>query len=254
MTGTLVNVLAVLVGTAIGLGFGRLIPERIRSISMQAIGLAVLGIGLQMAIDPRIDPAALNYAGALPYHPNPLVIVGSFIIGSIIGELAQLELRLERFGNRLQQLAARIPAISPGREREPDAKGHNLVEGFMTASLLYCVGAMAVIGSIKDGTGDPSVLYIKALLDGVASIALASTLGVGVALSVIPLAIYQGGISLASSALTPVLTLPVLSTLTSVGGMLIAAIGLDILGIKRLKVGNMLPAVFVGAILAYFVG
>ena len=137
--------------------------------------------------------------------------------------------------------------MAPGRDREPDAKGHRMVEGFVTASLLYCVGAMAVIGSIKDGTGDPSVLYVKSLLDGIASIALASTFGIGVALSVIPVLVYQGGITLAASAVAPFLTLPVLSTLTAVGGMLIAAIGLDIIGIKRLPVGNLLPAVFVAA-------
>jgi uncharacterized membrane protein YqgA involved in biofilm formation len=252
MRGTLVNVVAVLAGTAVGLGFGRLIPERIRIIAMQAVGLAVLAIGLQMAIDPRIDPTLLHYTGKLPYYPNPLVLVGALVIGSIIGELLKLEMRLEHFGHWLQEQAMRLPMLAPGHEREPDAKGHGMIEGFMTASLLYCVGAMAVIGSIKDGTGDPALLYLKSTLDGVASIALASTFGIGVALSVIPLAIYQGGITLASSAIAPVLTLPVLSALTAVGGMLIAAIGLDILGIKRLPVGNMLPAVFVAAVLAYF--
>lgn len=255
MKGTFVNIAAILAGTALGLGFGRLIPERLRRITMQAIGLAVLAIGLQMAIDPRVSSAAVPYAGKLPYYPNLLVMVGGLVIGAIIGELLQIELRLERFGHRLQQLAARMPAIAPvNGNNQPDAKGHRLVEGFVTASLLYCVGAMAVIGAIKDGVGDPSILYLKATLDGVASVVLASTFGIGVGLSVIPLIIYQGGISLASSFIAPVLTVPVLATLTAVGGLLIASIGLDMLGIKRLPVGNLLPAIFVAAALAYFFG
>jgi hypothetical protein len=113
---------------------------------------------------------------------------------------------------------------------------------------------MAVIGSIQDGAGQPQVLYVKALLDGIASVVLATTLGVGVGLSVLPLCLYQGGITLAASSVAPYLTLPVLATLTSSGGLLIAAIGLDLLAIKRLPLGNLLPGVFVASVLAYFFG
>jgi uncharacterized membrane protein YqgA involved in biofilm formation len=254
LKGTLVNVVAVLAGTGLGLLFGRLIPDRIRTIAMTAIGLATFGVGLQMAIDPRVDPGQLHYTGALPYHPNPLVIIGGLVIGGVIGELVRLEWRLEKFGGWLQGLASRAPALAPGRTKEPGEKGHDLVEGFVTASLLYCVGAMAVIGSIQDAAGQPTTLYIKSLLDGIASIVLATTLGVGVGLSVIPVLIYQGGITLAAGAVTSYLTLPVLSTMTASGGLLIAAIGLDLMGIKRLPVGNLLPGVFVAAILAYFFG
>lgn len=252
--GTMVNVVAVLAGTAAGLLFGRLVPERVRTTAMAAIGLCVIGVGLQMALDPRIDPAKVNWAGPLPYHPNPLVIIGGLVLGGIAGELLQLELRLERLGQRFQALARRLPGLSPGKAAGPDGKGHDLVEGFVTASLLYCVGAMAVIGAIQDGAGQPQVLLIKALLDGIASVVLATTLGAGVALSVVPLAIYQGGISLTASRIAPYLTLPVLATLTSSGGLLIAAIGLDLTGIKRLPIGNLLPGIFVAAVLAWFVG
>jgi uncharacterized membrane protein YqgA involved in biofilm formation len=113
---------------------------------------------------------------------------------------------------------------------------------------------MAVIGSFQDAAGQPQVLYIKALLDGVASVVLATTLGGGVGLSVLPLAIYQGGITLAASRITGVLTVPVLGTLTASGGLLIAAIGLALLEIKRLPIGNLLPGIFVAAALAWFVG
>ncbi|HTN54398.1 MAG TPA: DUF554 domain-containing protein [Anaeromyxobacter sp.] len=248
--GTIVNTFAILAGTGVGLLFGRLVPERVRTTAMAAIGLTVLGVGLQMALDPRIDPAKLHYHGPLPFQPNPLVVIGGLVVGGIVGELLQLELRLERFGQRLQALAARLPALAPGRGR---AEGHDLVEGFVTASLLFCVGAMAVLGSIQDAAGQPQVLYIKALLDGITSIVLATSLGAGVGLSALPLALYQGGITAAAGAVTAYLTLPVLATLTATGGLLIAAIGLDITGIKRLPVGNLLPGVFVAAALAYLV-
>jgi uncharacterized membrane protein YqgA involved in biofilm formation len=247
--GTIVNAGAIVAGTGIGLLFGRLIPARVRATAMSAIGLSVLGVGLQMALDPRVDASKLARAAAGPFHPNPLVVIGGLVVGGIAGELLQLELRLERFGAWMQSLARRVPATAV-----PSApQGHDLVEGFVTASLLYCVGAMAVIGAIQDAAGQPDVLFVKALLDGVTSIVLASTLGAGVALSVLPLAAYQGGITAAASGVAAYLTVPVLATLTSAGGLLIAAIGLDLTGIKRLPVGNLLPGVFVAAVLAYVV-
>lgn len=247
--GTMVNVAAVVGGSAVGLLFGRLIPERVRTTAMAAIGLSVLGLGLQMALDPRIDPAKVGWTGPLPYHPNPLIVIGGLVVGGILGELLQLERRLERFGERMQALAARTGAV-----QAPGQGGHDLVEGFVTASLLYCVGAMAVIGAIQDAAGQPSVLFVKALLDGIASVVLATTLGPGVALSAVSLLVYQGGITLAAGAVTRFLTLPVLATLTSTGGLLIGAIGLDLLGIKRLPLGNLLPGIFVAAWLAWLLG
>ncbi|MCM2332556.1 MAG: DUF554 domain-containing protein [Anaeromyxobacteraceae bacterium] len=257
--GTLVNAAAVVGGSAVGLLFGRIIPARVRATAMSAIGLAVLGLGLQMAIDPRLDPAKVGWTGPLPYHPNPLVVIGGLVVGGIIGELLQLELRLERFGQRMQAVAARLGAVeatpaAPGPGGQAAPAGHDLVEGFVTASLLYCVGAMAVIGAIQDGAGQPGVLYVKALLDGAASVVLATTLGPGVALSAISLVVYQGSITVAAGAAASVLTLPVLVTMTSTGGLLIAAIGLDLLGLKRLPVGNLLPGVFVAAALAAWLG
>jgi len=239
--GTFVNAAAVAAGTLLGLLSGRLIPERIRTTTMTALGLTVVFLGLQMALDPHLDPAK--------FHPNTLVIIGGLVIGSIIGELLELEARLERLGNGLQAWVAARTAGAPD-----GAQGHSLVEGFVTATLLYCVGAMAVIGPIQDAAGQPHVLYVKAMLDGIGAVMLASGLGIGVGLSIIPVVLYQGGITLAASSITPFLTLPVLATLTATGGLLIAAIGLDLTGIKRLPVGNMLPGVFVASVLAYFVG
>ncbi len=248
--GTIVNAAAIVLGAALGTGFGGLIPERIRTTTMSALGLAVFCLGMQMALDPRIETNSLPYSGPLPYHPNLLIVIGGLVCGSIAGELLHLERRLESLGQSLQQATQRLPFLAPGKGGE----SHNLVEGFVTASLIYCVGAMAVIGPIQDDTGQPHVLYVKAMLDGIGSIVLASTLGAGVALSALPLLLYQGGITLAAAKVAPYLTLPVLSTLTATGGLLIAAIGIDLMGIRRLPVGNMVPGVFVAAVLAYFLG
>lgn len=250
--GTLVNAAAILFGATFGVFFGRFIPERIRTTTMYAIGLAVFCMGMQMALDPHIEQTHLPYSGPLPYRPNLLIVIGGMVTGSILGELLHIERRLESFGQRLHQLTSRFRFTS---HDEPQGAGsHDLVEGFVTASLVYCIGAMAVIGPIQDAAGQPHVLYVKAMLDGIGSVVLASTLGIGVALSIIPLVLYQGGITLAAQGVAPYLTVPVLSTLTATGGLLIAAIGLDLMGIKRLPVGNMLPGVFTATILAYFLG
>jgi uncharacterized membrane protein YqgA involved in biofilm formation len=252
--GTLVNAGAIVVGAAVGLLFGHLIPKRIRTTTIQAMGLAILVLGLQMALDPRVDAAKIPYQGRLPYHPNLLIVVGGLALGSILGELLHLERRLEQLGERLQALTSKASPLEVVGDGAEGTGGRSLVEGFVTASLLYCVGAMAVIGSIQDAVGQPQVLFVKAMLDGILSIMLASTLGVGVAFSALPLFLYQGGITLAAGSVAPFLTVPVLATLTATGGMLIAAIGLDLTGIKRLPIGNMLPGVFVAAVLAYFFG
>ncbi len=242
--GVVANVVAVLVGTAIGLVFGGLIPERMRETTFRAIGIAVLVIGFGMSIGGIGDMG--QAAGVLGRY-SALVFVGSLVIGALIGEALRIEYWLERFGKWLQDVAYRMPWLAPTAKSasdEPGERGRTLVEGFVTASLLYCVGAMTVLGSIQDGLGDPSTLYLKAMLDGFASIALASTLGAGVGLSVIPILIVQGAIALTASGLAGV-TPEMIAAIEAVGGALIAAIGLDLTGIKRLPVGNMLPGVFV---------
>lgn len=243
--GVLVNVLAVLAGTAIGLVFGNVIAERFRLISFSAIGLSVMVIGAAMSIGGLRElgeSAVGDYTG--------LLLVGALVLGSLTGEAIRIEHHLERFGHRLQALAAKRPALAPGKSDQPGEKGHNLVEGFVTASLLFCVGAMTVLGSIQDGLGDPQLLYLKALLDGIASIALATTLGVGVGLSAIPILVVQGGIALGATFLQPFMTAPVIAAIEMAGGALIFCIGLDLAGIKRLPVGNMLPSILFAAVAA----
>lgn len=249
--GVIVNVVAVLVGSGLGLAFGHLIPERMRETAFRAIGLATLIIGIAMSIGGM---AAMGDSAGLLGRYSALVFVGSLVVGALIGEALRIEWWLERFGRWLQDLSYRFPLFAPSAKSatdEPGEKGHTLVEGFVTASLLYCVGAMTVLGSIQDGLGDPNVLYLKATLDGFASIALASTLGAGVALSVIPIAIVQGGIAIAAATLSGgSVPTEVIAAIEAVGGALIAAIGLDLTGIKRLPVGNFLPAVFVAMVVA----
>ena len=241
--GVIVNILAVLAGSAVGLLFGHLIGERLRVIAFRALGLAIIVIGAQMALKTE----------------NVLIMVVSLVSGALIGEIIGIEASLERFGRWLQRKVdgAPVPAVENDENGSPVAgekREHTLVEGFVSASLLYCVGAMTIVGSLQDGLGDPSVLYLKALLDGIASIALASTLGIGVPFSIIPIAVLQGGLALGAHWIEPVLTDAVVLEFTAVGGALIMAIGLDIAGIKRLPYGNMLPAIVVAGVLGYFFG
>jgi uncharacterized membrane protein YqgA involved in biofilm formation len=224
LAGTLVNVAAVAAGSLAGRYLGHLVPERMRSTVMAGLGLAVILIGLQLALGAR----------------QILIVIAGLILGGIIGEALRLEARLEGIGRRLQTRFS-----NSGR----------VAEGFVTASLLYCVGAMAIMGSLQDGLGErPSILYAKSALDAVASIALASTLGIGVLFSVVPLLLYQGGITLTAGLAKPYLTDPVVREMNAVGGLLIIGIGLDLLGIRRLPVANLLPAVFVAMALAILFG
>jgi uncharacterized protein len=240
-TGVIINVVAVLIGTAVGLFFGRFISERFRRITFAALGLSTFGIGATMVIGGLMDASR---AGA---RYSVLVLVGALVIGGLIGEAIGVEAWLERFGQWLRSFAVKVPFLMTEGEGE-----HQMVEGFAIASLLYCVGTMTIVGSIQDGLGRPDLLILKALLDGVASIALASSLGIGVGFSIIPILIVQGGIVLAAHGAQPYLTVDVIREMSTVGGTLIMAIGLDLMDIKRLPVGNLMPAVFVAALLGAF--
>ena len=214
MQGTAVNAAAIIVGSIVGLKAGHLISSRVRGTVMAGLGLAVLLIGVQLALKSR----------------EPLIIIGSLIGGGILGELLRIEARLEGLGNRI------------GDRFQGSGQ---VAEGFVTASLLYCVGAMAIMGALQDGLGSrPDILYAKAALDGIASVALASTLGIGVLFSALPLLAYQGAITLSATFAQQLLTPGVVQEMNAVGGLLIMAIALDLLGIKRIPVGNLLPAVF----------
>ncbi|HEY5548434.1 MAG TPA: DUF554 domain-containing protein [Coriobacteriia bacterium] len=241
-SGVIANVIAVLIGSAIGLGFGRFITERFRKIAFYALGLSTFAIGATMVIGGlmKADAAGSKYA--------VLVLVVSLVTGALLGEAIGVEAALERFGHWLRSVAVRVPVFKAAAGEGE----HQMVEGFVVASLLFCVGTMTILGSLQDGMGAPGLLYLKALLDGIASIALASALGIGVGFSVIPIIIVQGGIALGAHALQPYLTTGVISSMSMVGGTLILAIGIDLLGIKRLPVGNFMPAVVIAGVLGAF--
>jgi uncharacterized membrane protein YqgA involved in biofilm formation len=252
VSGVVLNVLTILAGTAIGLAFGKAIHDKYREMAFKALGVSTFVIGAWMSIGGLTKMGETRMGSYAP-----LVLVGSLVVGSLLGELIGVEYWLERFGQWLQDVSYRIPwfATAPrSASDEPGEKGHTLVEGFVTASLLFCVGAMTVLGSINDGLGDHSVLYLKSLLDGFAALFLATTLGVGVGLSIIPVIVVQGGLALSAHAVQHLMTTGLLESIRCVGGALILCIGMDLSGVKRLPVGNMLPAIVIAAIVGGILG
>ena len=223
MTGTLVNTGAVVAGSILGVIIGKRLPDRLKTIVMQALGLSVILIGLQMALSGT----------------RPLLIIGSLLLGAITGELLDIERRIAGIGEWLKQ-----------RFR---SESSTFVQGFVVASVLYCTGAMVIVGSIRDGTvGDPGILYVKSLLDGVASIAFASSLGVGVAFSALSVFAIQGTITLLASQLSFLQDPAVIEAVTATGGLLILGIGISILEIKQIRVGNLVPAILYAIVAALY--
>ena len=231
MVGTLINVGTVLAGTAIGTTVGPRLPERIQQRVLAGLGLITLVLGVDLA---------LAWGGEDTTTSTPLFVLGGILLGGIVGEAIGIERGLERLGDRVQARLAR------------NGGGHSTVsEGFVTASLLFCVGSLAVIGSIQDGlTGDYQTLATKAVLDGFASVALAATLGWGVALSAGSVLAVQGTITLGATLFEDVLVGETLAVLTSAGGILVVGIGLKLLGVVDVKVGNFLPALVIAPALA----
>lgn len=222
MVGTLINVGTVLAGTAIGTSVGPRLPERMQQRVLAGVGMITLVIGIDLALAWGREDTSTS---------TPIYVLGGVLLGGIVGEAIGIERRLEALGDRVQ---ARLSGEG----------GHSTVsEGFVTASLLFCVGSLAVIGSIEDGlTGDYQVLATKAVLDGFASIALAATLGWGVGLAALSVLAVQGTITLGARVFEDLLVGEALAVLTSAGGVTIIGIALKLLDIKDVKVGNFLPA------------
>jgi len=222
MKGTLVNTGTVMLGSLIGLAVGARLPEKVKQIVMNSLGLCTLLIGFKMAFKGE----------------QILLIIGSLVLGGIIGELLDIEGWLERLGEKIK--------------KRVKSESGNFVVGFVTASLVFCVGPMTVVGSIEDGIrGDASILYAKSVLDGFASIAFASGLGVGVLFSAVTVLVYQGLLTLLGQKLSFLLDQHVLNELTATGGLMIVGIGLLLLDIKKVRVGNFLPALVIVIILAF---
>lgn len=220
--GTIVNAVTIILGTILGSSLKGRFSENIKKTVMHGLSLTVILIGLSMAIKTE----------------NLLVVTLSMVIGGIIGEALKIEDCLDRFG--------------AGLEARFSGGDGNFTRAFVSASLIYCVGAMAVLGSIQSGLeGDHSILFVKSILDGVSAVVFSSSMGIGVAFSALPVFLYQGVITLAAAYIKVFLTETIITEMTATGGLLIFAIGINMLGINvTIKVGNLLPAIFVSVILA----
>lgn len=216
MPGVLTNVAAILVGGSVGLLLGQKVNVRFQKTMTQGLALCILLIGLSGALD------GTDTIGAIV----------CMVLGAIIGEALDIERRLDGLGEWVQ--------------RRMKGHGSNVSQGFVTASLLFCVGAMAVVGSLDAGlSGKYDTLFAKSILDGVSALLFATTLGVGVLFSAAPILIYQGAIALLAGLMQPLLSDAVAALMSGTGGLLIAGLGLNMLGIEKIKVGNLLPAIFV---------
>ncbi len=215
MLGTIVNSLAIIVGSLAGLLFRNGIPEKYNQTVMQVLGLCVLLIGIKGALG----------------SDDLLIIIVSCALGALIGEWIGIEHYLEKIGKFLQ---SKLSSSAGG-----------FSAGFVTASLMYCVGSMAIVGSLESGlAGNHATLFAKSTIDGIVSVILSSSMGIGVMFSAVSVLIYQGAITLAAGLLKPLLIPAVVSQMSATGGLLIIGIGLNMMREKKLKVGNMLPAVF----------
>ena len=229
MNGTFINVAAILAGTAIGVAAGGRLPAGLQQRVLAGLGLVTAVIGVDLALAWR-DTSALY-------------VLGAVLLGGIVGEALDIEGRLSRLGDRLQARVQR------GREHS------TISEAFFTASLLFCVGPLTVVGSFEDGLrGNLEPLATKSVLDGFASIALASTLGVGVAFAALTVLVVQGALTLGAGLFDDVLRGEALSAMTSTGGVLIMGISLKLLDLKDVKVGNFLPALAIAPLLVGLAG
>lgn len=220
MLAVFINCAFILLGSVIGLLLRGKLPTHFMDVVMQAMGLVVLSIGMVSAIGTD----------------NTLCVVVSLAVGTVIGEAIDIEKRLDACGNLLK------------RKLMKEDSGSTFTEGFVTASLLFCVGAMAIVGSIDAGIHhDYSVLVSKSVIDGVTSISFAATLGIGVAFSALPILIYQGGLVLLAGLVAGVLTDPMITEMSAAGGCIIIGLGVNMLKLRKspVKVGNMLPAIFI---------
>ncbi|HPH16623.1 MAG TPA: DUF554 domain-containing protein [Bacteroidales bacterium] len=216
MTGTLINAGAIIVGGTIGLLAHSKLPAKITKISFQAIGIFTMFVGIQMALKSN----------------NYVLIVFSLLLGAIIGELFDFEQKLQRLSKKFT--------------KKNSDSSEQFTQAVITTFILYCMGSMAILGAIEDGLGyKPNLLIAKSILDGFSSIALAAAFGPGVIVSVIPLILFQGGITLGASYITNVVGEPIILELSAVGGLLLIGLSLSILEIKKIHVTNMLPSLII---------
>lgn len=242
LTGTIVNSLAVLAGAMVGMlltwlagHFSTLLPsgsaalgQRLQTIIMQGVALCVMYLGISGCLNGN----------------NSLIAILSMVIGALIGELLDLDRRMRSLGDWVQKRTEHL--VTNGGQA-------SISEGFVTASLLFCVGAMAIVGALQDGlTGDHSTLFAKSLLDGISSIVFGASLGLGVAFSAVAIFLYQGAIALLASFLQPYLGEAVIAEMTCVGSLMIVALSFNMLGLTKIKVMNLVQAIFLPILLCLF--
>lgn len=228
--GTLGNIALILIGSTLGFLLKGRLKERYQETIMKGLGLAVMFIGISGALEGLL----VIEDGAIA-STNIMLMIISLAIGGLLGEFIDIEARLDNVGGWLK-----------GKLKVKQDKNKGFVEGFVNSSLLFCVGAMAIIGSLRDGlSGDPSMLLAKGIIDGVVAVFFTSTLGIGVFFSVIPVGIYQGIITIAAGFIEPFLSERLISNLSLVGSILIFAIGINMIFGKKIKTGNLLPAILV---------
>lgn len=228
--GTLVNMIAIVAGSAIGLLLKGGLKTRFQETIMNSLGLAVMFIGISGALQ-----GLFTVKGNGLQTVNVMLMIIALALGAFFGELFNIEEHLNQMGEFMKV-----------KLKVKGEKGANFVEGFVNSSLLFCVGAMAIIGSLEDGlSGDTSTLFAKAIIDGVVAIFFASTLGIGVFFSIIPLGLYQGGITLCATFVEPYLNDQLVANLSFIGSVLIFGIGINMVFGKKIRCGNLLPAVLI---------
>lgn len=232
--GTIINTVAIIIGGLFGMLFGNFLKERHQESLTMACGISVLFIGISGALE-----GMLSVEGNSIVTANSMLIVICLAIGALIGEILNIEDKFERFGEWLKQ-------------KSGNAKDKRFVEGFVTASLTVCIGAMAIVGSIEDGlTGDYSILAIKAILDFIIIMVMTTSMGKGAAFSAIPVCLFQGSITLLASFIEPLMTPLALSYLSLVGNVLIFCVGVNLVWGKKVRVANLLPGVVIAVIMAF---
>jgi len=231
--GTIINFFTILLGGGLGNLMGNRIPERIRSTVVSGLGLFTLAYGVSMFLDSR----------------NILLVCGSVLIGGLLGEWWRIEEGLAKLGGWLQAKFIKSDA-------DADADEGRFIKGFVMASLVFCIGPMAILGSIQDGlTGDYNMLAVKSVLDGFAALAFASSLGVGVMFSSVMVFIYQGAISLMATQVQAIVTEPMMLEMNAVGGVIVMGIGVSsLLELRKIRIGSFLPALIVAPLLVGLLG
>lgn len=221
--GTIANCLAIVVGAVVGAFLKRGLPEKWQETMMKGIGFCIVIIGVQMALKTT----------------NIVITIFSIVIGAIIGEFLDIEGRMNNLGEALGKKVA-----------QGEGAAAAIARGFVNASILFCTGAMAIVGSIQDGVAaEHATLFAKATLDGLISVIMAANLGIGVIFSALSVGVYQGSITLLAGALEKIMSPAVLLELTAAGGIMIMAIGTNLLNITKVRIGNMLPGVVVAVVL-----